>query len=65
VLEAYAVCCDVDDEVASLAMLAALAVAKRVGLSEEAIDMMKQSAVAEARKQCRRGGKPHRSDAGA
>jgi len=50
VLAAYAVACDVDGDIAGFAMLAALAVAERLALSEQAVDMMRDSAVAAARR---------------
>jgi hypothetical protein len=65
VLAAYALSCDVDAEVAGFAMLAALAVAERLALSEEAVGMMRDSAVATARRRIRGGSKPPGSEAGA
>jgi hypothetical protein len=62
VLAAYAVSCDVDAGVASFAMLAALAVAERLALSEQAVGMMRDSAVATARRRGPRRGEPSRSD---
>jgi hypothetical protein len=49
-LAAYAVSCDFDADIAGFAMLAALAVAERLALSEQAVDMMRDSAVAAARR---------------
>ncbi len=57
VLAAYAVSCDVDTDIAGFAMLAALAVAERLALSEQAVGMMRDSAVAAARRRRPGGGK--------
>jgi hypothetical protein len=63
VLYAYALSCDIDADVANFAMLAALAVGDRLALSENAVRMMRDSAVAEARRQRHDNGTPCCSDA--
>jgi len=65
VLDAYAVSCDIDADIANFAMLAMLAVAERLGLSEKALRMMRDSAVAKARRRRPGRSKPPRSVAGA
>jgi hypothetical protein len=61
VLIAYAVSCDVDAEVASFAMMAALVVAERLALSDRALAMMRDSAVADARRRGNERDTPPRS----
>jgi hypothetical protein len=61
VLDAYAASCDVDDEVASFAMMAALVAAERLAVSDRALAMMRDSAVADARRQGNERDTPPRS----
>ena len=57
-LVAYALSCDIDAEIASFVMLPVLVVAERLALSDEALSMMRNSAVAQARKRRKRSGEP-------
>jgi hypothetical protein len=63
-LEIYAVSCDVDAEVASFVMLTVLVLGERLALSDKALAMMLDSAVAEARRLCYGTGEPSLSDGG-
>jgi len=57
-LEAYALSCDIDAEVASFVMLPVLVVAERLALSDKALSLMRDSVVAQARKRREHSGEP-------